>query len=395
MNFGFTKEEEAFRAEVREFIAGAMTDEIPSRWLGGLQDTPVRQEFVTKMADKGWLSIGFPEEYGGTESRMPLAQYVLNEELHMAQAPIVGKNLGVVVNTLLHQGSEELKQEFVPRILRNEIQWALAYTEPEAGSDLANMQCKAVLDGDEYVINRQKRFITSAHFADYMWTGVRTDPDAPKHKGISLLIMDMDSPGITITPIWTIIGERTNDVFLDDVRVPKERLVGEENKGWRYITEALTYERFAMTSIAPTVRKFQRFVDFVKETEVDGKRLADDPVVRRKIARLSVLVEIGRMLDLRCVAMAVKPDYVPYIEAAMNKMWGGIVETEMSDQFLDILGPYGYLWKDREARSSADALLDGDVADDYLWAGHQRVAAAGVDISKNIIARRHLNLPSS
>ncbi|MCH8815702.1 MAG: acyl-CoA dehydrogenase family protein [Chloroflexi bacterium] len=395
MNFAFTKEEEAFRAEVREFISGAMTDEIPSRWLGGLLDTPARQDFVTKMADKGWLSIGFPEKYGGTESTMPLAQYVLNEELHMAQAPIVGKNLGVVVNTLLHQGSEELKQEFVPRILRNEIQWALAYTEPDAGSDLANMQCRAVLDGDEYVINGQKRFITSAHFADYMWTGVRTDPDAPKHKGISLLIIDMDSPGITITPIWTIIGERTNDVFLDNVRVPKERLVGEENKGWQYITEALTYERFAMTSIAPTVRKFQRFVDFVKETEVDGKRLADDPVVRRKIARLSVLVEIGRMLDFRCVAMAVKPDYVPYIEAAMNKMWGGIVETEMSDQFLDILGPHGYLWKDREANASEDALLDGDVADDYLWAGHQRVAAAGVDISKNIIARRYLNLPSS
>ena len=388
MNFRFTEEEEAFRKEVQDFIAEEMTDEIRSRWLGGLLDTKARRDFVTKMADRGWLQMGFPEEYGGTGAAMPLAQYIMNEELHKAQAPIVGKNLGVVVNTLLHHGSDQLKREFVPRILRNEIQWALAYTEPEAGSDLANMQMRAVLDGDEYVLNGQKRFITSAHFADYMWTGVRTDPDAPKHRGLSLLIIDADAPGISITPLWTIIGERTNDVFFDNVRVPRERLVGEENKGWQYITEALTYERFAMTSIAPTVRKLDRLIAWVKEAERDGKRLVDDPVVRRKVARLAVQVEVGRMLDLRCLCEAVRPDYVPYIEAAMNKMWGGIIETVLSDETLDILGPYGYLWGEQEY-----AEMHGDVADDYLWAGHQRVAAAGVDLAKNIIAQRHLGLP--
>jgi alkylation response protein AidB-like acyl-CoA dehydrogenase len=388
MDFSFSDEEEAFRAEVKEFIDANMTDEIRSKWLGGLLDTPERVAFVDKMAERGWLSMGFPEEYGGSGQSMPLAQYILNEELHKAQAPIVGKNLGVVVNTLLHHGSDQLKREFVPRILRNEIQWALAYTEPEAGSDLANMQCRAVLDGDEYVVNGQKRFITSAHFSDYMWTGVRTDPDAPKHRGISLLIIDNDAPGITISPLWTIIGERTNDVFFDNVRVPKERLVGEENRGWQYITEALTYERFAMTSFAPTIRKMQRLIDWVKTAEIDGERLVDDPVVRRKIARLHAMVQMGRMLDLRCVSLAVRPDYVPYIEAAMNKMWGGIVETVLSDEALDIMGPYGYLWHD-----DGHAPLDGDIVDDYLWAGHQRVAAAGVDIAKNIIAQRHLGLP--
>ena len=390
MNFRFSEEEEAFRNEVQEFIAEEMTDEIRSRWLGGLLDTAERREFVTKMARRGWLAMGFPKEYGGTGEAMPYAQYILNEELHKAQAPIVGKNLGVVVNTLLHHGSEKLKQEFIPRILRNEIQWALAYTEPEAGSDLANMQMRAVLDGDEYVVNGQKRFITSAHFADYMWTGVRSDPDASKHKGISLLIIDADAPGITVTPLWTIIGERTNDVFFDNVRVPKDRLVGEPNQGWQYITEALTYERFAMTSIAPTVRKFERLVAWVKEAHIDGRPLAQDPVVRRKIARFAVLVEMGRMLDVRCICAAVQPDYVPYVEAAMNKMWGGIVETIMSDEALDIMGPYGYLWHDGEY-----APMDGDMVDDYLWAGHLRVAAAGVDLAKNIIARRYLGLPAS
>ena len=390
MDFSFSEEEEAFRKEVQEFIAEEMTDEIRSRWLGGLLDTPERRDFVTKMAKRGWLAMGFPKEYGGTGEAMPLAQYILNEELHKAQAPIVGKNLGVVVNTLLHHGSEKLKQEFIPRILRNEIQWALAYTEPEAGSDLANMQMRAVLDGDEYVVTGQKRFITSAHFGDYLWTGVRTDPDAPKHKGISLLIIDADSPGLTVTPMWTIIGERTNDVFFDNVRVPKDRLVGELNQGWRYITEALTYERFAMTSFAHTAHKFQKFVDWVKQAQLNGKPLAQDPVVRRKIARMAVQIEMGRMLDVRCVCMAVRPDYVPYIEAAMNKMWGGMVETSMSEEALDILGPYGYLWQDGE-----HAPMHGSLVDDYLWAGHMRVAAAGVDLAKNIIARRHLGLPAS
>ncbi len=390
MNFRFSEEEEAFRRDVQEFIAEEMTDTIRSKWLGGLLDTPERREFVTKMSKRGWLAMGFPEEYGGSGESMPLSQYILNEELHKAQAPIVGKNLGVVVNTLLHHGSEQLKQEFIPRILKNEIQWALAYTEPEAGSDLANMQMRAELDGDEYVLNGQKRFITSAHFADYMWTGVRTDPDAPKHQGISLLIIDVPTPGMTLAPMNTIIGEQTNDVFFDDVRVPKERLIGELNQGWRYITEALTYERFAMTSFAPTIRKFNRLVQWVKETELNGKPLKDDPVVRRKIARLAVIVEAGRMIDLRCLCEAVRPDYVPVNEAAMNKMWGGIAETILTDEALDIMGPYGYLW-----HNGGHAPMDGDMVDDYLWAGHQRVAAAGVDISKNIIARRYLGLPAS
>jgi alkylation response protein AidB-like acyl-CoA dehydrogenase len=390
VDFRFSDEEEAFRAEVRAFISENMTDEIRSHWLGGLLDTPERREFVTKMADRGWLSMGFPAEYGGTRQTVPLAQYIMNQELHRAEAPIVGKNLGVIVNTILRHGNDRIKKEFVPRIFRNEIQWAIAYTEPEAGSDLANMQCSAVLDGDEYVVNGTKRFITSAHFGDYMWTGVRTDREAkPKHKGISLMIIDRNLPGITVTPLWTIIGERTNDVFFDNVRVPKDYLVGEENKGWYYISEALTYERFAMTSIIPTVRKLERLIEYVKTTEADGAPLAKDPVVRRMVARVAMLVEMGKMLDLRCLCMAIQPDYVPNNEAAMNKMWGGIVETILSDETLDILGPDGFLWKDD------DAPMSGEVADDYLWAGHQRVAAAGVDISKNIIAKRLLGLPSA
>jgi alkylation response protein AidB-like acyl-CoA dehydrogenase len=167
----------------------------------------------------------------------------------------------------------------------------------------------------------------------------------------------VNSPGITITPLWTIIGERSNDVFFDNVRVPKEYLVGEVNEGWRYITEALTYERFTMASVIPTIRKFGELVEWVKKAEVDGRPLRKDPVIRRKIGHLAVLVEMARMLDMRCVCMAVRPGYVPYIEAMMNKMWGGIVETVLTDTALDIMAPYGYLWNDPRRPSATPSMI--------------------------------------
>ena len=320
---------------------------------------------------------------------MALAQYILNQELEKASAPIIGKNIGVMANTILHNGSEEMKGEFLPKIFRNDAQWAIVYTEPEAGTDLASLQCKAVLDGDEFVINGQKRFITSAHFADYFWTAVRTDPDAPKHKGISMLIIDAESPGITITPMYCVGSagaERTNEVFFDDVRVPKSRLVGEINRGWYYLMEALDYERFTIISFTPTVKRFERLVKWVKQTTINGRRLSEDPIVRRKIAHMATLVEIGRMLEIRCISAAA--NYVPTIEASMNKAWGGVIWSEMTDMALDIMGPYGYLWQ-----GSDDAPLGGDMVDQYLMAGHARVAAAGVDIARGIIARRLLGMP--
>ncbi len=388
MNFRLSEEEQAFRREVQEFLASELTEDVRGSIF---IDTPARRAFVTKMAKRGWLSMGFPEEYGGTKQPMLLAQYILNQELEKANAPIVGKNIGVIANTILHHGSEDLKGEFLPKVFRNEAQWALVYTEPDAGSDLASLKCKAVLDGDEFVVNGQKRFITSAHFADYFWTAVRTDPDAPKHRGISLLIIDAESPGITITPMYCVGSagaERTNEVFFDDVRVPKDRLVGELNRGWYYMMEALDYERFTIISFTPTVKRFERLIEWVKQATVNGRRLADDPVVRRKIARLAVLVEIGEMLELRCICAAAKA--VPTIEATMNKIWGGIVWSEMTDIALDLMGPQGYLWKGAE-----QAPMEGAMVDQYLMAGHARVAAAGVDVAKGIIAKRLLGLPAA
>jgi hypothetical protein len=389
MDFDWSPEEEAFRGEVREFIAKELTAEVQGSIF---IDTPERVAFVDKMAERGWLGMGFPEEYGGSKRPIPLAQFILTVELDLAGAPIVGKNVGVVANTILNEGSEEMKREFLPKIFRNEGQWALTYTEPGAGTDIGALQCPAIDKGDHFEITGTKLFITSAHFATWHWIAVRTDPDAPKHKGISILIMDADSPGITLTPMHCVgttgTTHRTNEVHLDHVKVPKNRLVGELNKGFYYMMQALDYERFAILSFASRVRRLGKIIDWVNQAEYNGDRTADDPVVRRRLARLATRVEVGSMLERLCICAAM--DRVPDVEAAMNKAWGAAVGAEMSDLALDIMGPYGFLWQGCE-----HAPLDGTLVDEHLMAGHARVAAAGVDTAKSIVARRLLGLPNA
>jgi len=388
MQFDWSPEEEAFRQEVRQFLADELTDEVRGSMF---IDTPARAAFVDKMAERGWLGMGFPPEYGGSEKPIALAQFILNVELELADAPIVGKNIGVIANTIYHEGSEEMKREFLPKIFANRCQWALTYTEPEAGTDLASLKCTAVDKGDHFEVTGTKLFITSAHFADYHWIAVRTDPEAPRHKGVSILIMDADAEGLSIAPMWcvgTTGAERTNVVHLDHVVVPKNRLVGELNKGFYYMMQALDYERFAIIGFAIRVRRFQRLVEWVKQATSGGERLAEDPVVRAKLARLATRVEIGTMLEKRCICAAA--ERVPSVEAAMNKAWCSIVSTEIADLGLDIMGPHGFLWK-----GSPDAPLGGEMVDQYLMAGHSRVAAAGVDTSKAIVARRLLGLPNA
>jgi len=390
MDFDWSPEEESFRQEVRAFIAENLTDEVRGSIF---IDTPARVAFVDKMAERGWLSMGFPAEYGGSKQPIPLAQFILNVELDLAGAPIVGKNIGVIANTIFHEGGEEMKREFLPKIFRNEGQWALSYTEPGAGTDLGALQCAAVDKGDHFEVTGTKLYITSAHFARWHWLAVRTDPAAPKHKGVSLLIMDADSEGLSLTPMHCIgttgTTHRTNEVHLDHVKVPKSRLVGELNKGFYYMMQALDYERFTVLSFASRVRRFRKIADWVKRAEYGGgDRPARDPVVRRQLARMATRVEVGTMLERRCICAAL--ERVPDVEAAMNKAWSASVGAEMAELALDIMGPFGFLWQ-----GSEHAPFDGALVDEHLMAGHARVAAAGVDTSKAIVARRLLGLPNA
>ncbi|MDZ7782063.1 MAG: acyl-CoA dehydrogenase family protein [Halioglobus sp.] len=388
MELDWTEEEAAFRQEVQDFLATELTDDVRGSMF---VNTPERVAFVDKLAEKGWLGMGFPEKYGGSPKPFPLAQFILNTELERANAPTVGKNVGTIANTIYHEASEEMKQEFLPRIFRNEGQWSITYTEPSAGTDIGSLQTRAVDKGDHWEVTGNKIFITSAHFARWHWMAVRTDPDAPKHKGISILIVDTDSPGITINPMYCVgstTAERTNVLFFDKVKVPKDRLVGEENKGFYYMMQALDYERFAIIAAAQHTRRFTKVLAYLKEAEFGGERpLRDDPAARRKVARLASRIEVGNMLERLCICIAA--ERVPAAEAGMNKAWGSCMQDEVCQVAQDIMGPFGFV---AEGEHSG---LDGFIIEEGLMAGHGKVAAAGSDVAKSIVARRLLGLPNA
>ncbi|AMN47772.1 hypothetical protein ACG33_11820 [Steroidobacter denitrificans] len=391
MDFDLSPQEQKYQEQVREFIRANITPEV--RWslsYAGLVDTPERNAFIDKLVEKGWLKFGFPSEYGGDGIANPMAKFILNMELMLANCPIVGKSLGQICGALMLYGSEELKREFIGRTLCNEIQWALAYSEPGAGSDLANLRCSAVADGEDFIINGEKRWITSAHFADYFWLAVRTDSSGRKQEGISLFIVDTDSPGVTIEPIRMVFkGHRTNTVRFDNVRVPRARLVGELNQGWKEIANALNLERFLMAASFPAVGRYRMLTEWARTAKVDGKSLLDDPVARHKLARVDVLIEMARLLEIRCIARyTANPAAIPGAEAMMNKAMAAIAYAELIDTTLDLMGPDGYVLDE-------DAPMSGEIPSCYLESGHMKVAAAGLDVARNMIAKQHLRLPSS
>jgi alkylation response protein AidB-like acyl-CoA dehydrogenase len=389
MDFDWSPEEKAFREEVRSFIEKEATPEVR----GSLFiNTPERVAFVDKMAEKGWLGLGFPEEYGGSPQPIPSAKYILNCELDRADCPIVGKNIGTVASTIFHVASEEMKKEWLPKIFNNEGQWSITYSEPEAGTDIGNLSTKCEDMGDHWLINGMKHYITSAHFARWHWMAVRTDPDAPKHKGISIILVDSDSPGITMSPMWcvgTTTAERTNQVFFDNVKVPKDRIVGEVNKGFYYLMQALDYERYAMISGSQHNRRFLEILNYLKSVEYGGEKpLVDDPVSRRQMARMASRLEVGNMLEMLCNCISL--ERVPSAEAGMSKAWGSCMHDESCQLATEIMGPYGFLGAGGEY-----AGLNGYINEEYLMGGHVRVAAGGVDTSMSIIARRLLGLPNA
>src|SRR5213593_2025916 len=266
VDFTWSDEERRFRAAVREFIATHATDEVadPRRdGMGQLVDSPERRAFMKQLSERGWIGMSWPKEYGGQEAP-GVFEYLLNEELAAAGAPFIGKGVGIVGKTIIRHGNERLKNEFLPKILNAEIEFAIGYSEPNAGSDLAALSLRATKTDGGWVLNGQKRFTTSAHFADWYWLAARTDPDAPKHKGISLFLIPMDQKGIEVVDMPCLAGERTNEVFLDDVFVPDDYVVGEVNKGFYYISEALDFERFTLFTVSAFVKKYEALRTYLR-----------------------------------------------------------------------------------------------------------------------------------
>jgi len=393
VDFEFSLEERDFVAGVRRFIAAekalpeAADVMAPDREADSmLADSPARRAFNRRLAEAGYLGMSWAREYGGQE-KSGVYDYLLNEELARVGAPLIGKGVGCIGKTLIAHGSEKLKREFLPRILKAEIEFALGYSEPSAGSDLASLQLKAVRDGDDWVLNGQKMWTTSAHFADWYWVAARTDPDAPKHKGISVFLLPMDAPGLTVSEVKTMGDHRTNQVFFDNVRVSGDYLVGEANEGWTYVCEALDYERFTMFTVGPIRVKFDALLELLRITRRDGVPLGEDPVLRSRVALLAAELESASMLQRRVISAALKGG-VPTVEAAMYKLYSTELGRRIADFALDALGPEGLL-----RHSAPDAPAHGKWEHSYRATVVDTIGGGSSEVQKNIIARRGLGLP--
>jgi len=392
MDFRFTEEEEAFRKEVRAFLErelrglgtgavlwGGETDE---GWQSAL-------EFTKKVGKKGWLAIWWPKEYGGLGGSD--TQYLIfNEEAAYYRAPRVDvMGTGIVGPTILVHGTKEQKRRFLVPTAQGSIIWCQGFTEPDFGSDAAGVQTRAVEDGDWYVIDGQKIFTTLAHRADYCYMTTRTDPDAPKHRGLSYFLVDMKSPGVTVRPLINMLGAHSfNEVFFDNVRVPKENMLGEKNQAWTIMITTLNFERGTLASIAGSVRRtVDNLVKFAKETSFNSQPLAKDPIVRKKLADMVIDVQVARLFVYRVVWMQGK-GLIPTYHASMAKLYGDELNFRISRLGTEILGLYGQLgWGCNRAP------MEGQVGGAYLSNLGSLFAGGTPEIQRGIIATVGLGLP--
>ena len=388
MRYEFTDAEIAWRDEVRAFLRENLTPELRAemRRISNEEVGPHARKFHERLREKGWWGVTWPREYGGLE-KSAVELFLFIEEMTLANAPHLSLTYTSVGPTILRIGTEEQKREWLARITRGECEFALGYSEPEAGTDLAALRTRAEPDGDELVINGQKMWNTGAHTATHEWMAVRTDPNAPKHKGISIVIVPMDRPGITVQPITVWPGLRTNAVFFDNVRIPRNHLIGEPGMGFYYAAMALNFERISIGSPGMVQRFFRELVEVVKELERDGKPLAQVPEVRRKLARLATEIEVGRMLSIQN-AWAIDQGGVPIAEASMAKIFVSELSARFADVGLQILGLAGQLAPEEET-----APLAGRLQWLYRIAPMLRFGGGTNEIQRTIIAQMGLGMP--
>ncbi|MAF29512.1 MAG: acyl-CoA dehydrogenase [Croceicoccus sp.] len=392
MDFDFSPEEQKFADEVEAWLVENHDPEVmdPTREnFSQLSDTPERRAFMKKLAKKGWLGMSWPKEYGGQEIE-GVYEFILNEALARHAAPQIGKGVGIIGKTLIRHGSEKLKKEFLPRILAAEIEFAVGYSEPEAGSDAANMQLKAEKVDGGWKLNGQKMWTTSAHFADWYWVGARTDPDKPKHDGISLFLIPMDHPGLEVQSLPTVGKDTTNQVFFEDVFVPDDYLVGKRGQGFQMISEALDLERFTMFTLSPITERTRVLVDWVKTAERDDKPLREDPKVRSLIANIVTDTAVSKALSTRFVCAAMAGGKPPTIQSSQYKLFTTTLSQRVCDEAMDITGPAATI---REGQDEAP--IRGRFEGAYRATMNETVGGGSSEIQKNIIARRHLGLPKN
>lgn len=393
MDFSFRPEDEAFRAEVRAFLKEELPADWRSRWIGVMghieaAQYPFEREMRRKLMEKGWLALAWPKEYGGGGADI-LRQTVFSEEMEYHWAP--GRDMGgvgMVGPLLIAHGTEEQKQEHLPPLARGEVIWAQAFSEPEAGSDLASLRTRAVRDGDDYVINGQKVWTSRGHRAQWMHLLARTDPNAPKHKGISYFLVQMDTPGIEVRPLVNMANHHDfNEVFLKDVRVPAGNMVGEENTGWYVATTTLNLERSNVGFSAVMRSMLEGTIAYLQQQKERRFSPRDGALIRHKLADLAVAIQVCRVQSYRVAWM--QHHEMPYArEAAIVKVFATELWQRLMQTLMGIAGLYGQLEPHQPG-----APLDGGLEHQYLYTIAATIGAGTSEIQRNVIASRGLGLP--
>jgi len=393
VDFDFSPAEQTFADEVEQWLVENHDPVVmdPTREnFSQLADTPERRDFMKKLAKQGWLGMSWPKQYGGQEIEGVYYEFILNEALSRHAAPQIGKGVGIIGKTLIRHGSDFLKAEFLPKILSAEVEFAVGYSEPEAGSDAANMQLKAEKVDGGWNLNGQKMWTTSAHFADWYWVGARTDPDKPKHDGLSLFLIPMNHAGLEIQSLPTIGKDTTNQVFFTDVFVPDAYLVGKRGQGFQMIAEALDLERFTMFTLSPISERTRVLVDWAKTATRDDKPIRENPDTRRLIANIVTDSAVAKALSTRFVCAARAGGKPPTIQSSQYKLFTTTLSQRVCDEALDITGAAGTI---REGQDEAP--IRGRFEGAYRATMNETVGGGSSEIQKNIIARRHLGLPKN
>ncbi|GMU41492.1 MAG: acyl-CoA dehydrogenase [Chloroflexota bacterium] len=396
MDWSDNAEQAAFRAKVRSVIE----NDLPERYQDGEGDwerdrkneNPVARDaakqWTEALAKQGWVAPHWPKEYGGA-GLSPMEQFIFKQEMAISGAPPVGgQGVSQLGPTLIVHGSPEQKAEHLPKILSGEVDWRQGYSEPGAGSDLASLQTRAIRDGDEYVLNGQKIWTSLAHHADWLYVLTRTDPDAPKHRGISFLLMDKHTPGITIRPLIDMSGRHHfNETFFEDVRVPVSNRVGEENRGWYVGMTLLDFERSNITGAVSARRTLDSLTSYMKTEE--GKAKSPGAAANRlNLVDRYVETEVMFNFSFRIISMQDR-GLIPNHEASVSKLFASEMSQRIANTGTKVFGLYANIYDKQDPR----APLEGKITGNYLTSVSATIAAGTSEIQRNIIATRGLGLP--
>jgi alkylation response protein AidB-like acyl-CoA dehydrogenase len=339
MQISYTPEQEQLRQELRAYFAGLMTPERRASLAhadGEYGDGLAYKDVVRQLGKDGWLAIGWPSEYGGMNRSM-LDQLIFTDEAAIAGVPVPFLTINTVGPTIMRYGTPEQKERFLPRIAAGELHFSIGYSEPEAGTDLASLRTRAVRDGDEYVINGQKMWTSLIQYADYVWLACRTDPEAIRHRGLSMIIVPTDAAGFSWTPVRTMSGVTTSATYYSDVRVPVTNLVGEEHKGWPLITNQLNHERVALTSAAPVLSCLADVTGWARSSKLaDGRRVIDQEWVQLNLARVHARAELLKLMNWR---IAAQTGPLGPAAASATKVYGTELTIEATRLMMEVVGP--------------------------------------------------------